>query len=66
MFLRSGSVYDNADDGMMGYHVIFGFQQANMNIEQDIPRASCISGVGFLPRQLKYQSKQAAGLLVFQ
>ena len=31
MFLRSGSVYDNADDGMMGYHVIFGFQQANMN-----------------------------------
>lgn len=23
---------NNAEDGMMGYHVIFGFQQANMNM----------------------------------
>ena len=56
----------NAEDGLMGYHVIFGYRQANMNMIYPGPGVLVVGG--FYPdlRQLKYQSKQAAGLLVFQ
>ena len=51
--------------GPKGYQVIFGYHHSLGKYEDYISWAWCISGVGFLPRQLKYQSKQAAGLLVF-
>ena len=52
---------NNAEDGMMGYHVIFGFQQANMNMIYPGPDVLVVWG--FYPDT---SSIRAAGLLVFQ